>query len=72
MNNQQDTLRVLERDLAPIASLIGDPTRIVMLAALAEGRSLPASERPAHATTTSLDGAESSCETACWPPTRCV
>jgi DNA-binding transcriptional ArsR family regulator len=38
------TPRVPERDLAPVASLIGDPTRIAMLAALAEGRSLPAGD----------------------------
>ncbi len=48
---------MLERNLAPIASLIGDTIRIVMLAALAEGRSLPAGDlarragvRPATAT----------------------
>ena len=35
---------VLDRDLAPIAALIGDPTRMAMLAALAEGVSLPAGE----------------------------
>src|ERR1700755_956766 len=36
--------RVLDRDLAPVASLIGDPTRIAILAALAEGHALPAGE----------------------------
>jgi DNA-binding transcriptional ArsR family regulator len=35
---------VLDRDLAPIAALIGDSTRIAMLAALAEGVSLPAGD----------------------------
>jgi DNA-binding transcriptional ArsR family regulator len=57
MDNQQEVPKVLDRDLAPIASLVGDPTRIVMLAALAEGRSLPAGDlarragvRPATAT----------------------
>jgi DNA-binding transcriptional ArsR family regulator len=35
---------VLDRDLAPVASLIGDPTRIAILAALAEGHALPAGE----------------------------
>jgi DNA-binding transcriptional ArsR family regulator len=46
-----------ERDLAPVAALIGDPARIAMLAALAEGRALPAGDlarragiRPATAT----------------------
>ena len=48
---------MLDRDLAPVASLIGDPTRIAILAALAEGHALPAGElahragvRPATAT----------------------
>src|SRR3954463_5942025 len=36
--------RVYDRDLAPVASLIGDPTRIAILAALAEGHALPAGE----------------------------
>ncbi|MGX9790756.1 ArsR/SmtB family transcription factor [Mycobacterium sp. MMS18-G62] len=44
MAEQPDTERVLDRDLAPIASLIGDPTRIAILAALAEGQALPAGE----------------------------
>jgi DNA-binding transcriptional ArsR family regulator len=35
---------VLDRDLAPLASLIGDPARIAILAALAEGHALPAGE----------------------------
>lgn len=46
-----------DRDLTPVAALIGDPTRIAMLAALAEGRALPAGDlarragvRPATAT----------------------
>lgn len=38
------TERALDRDLAPVASLIGDPTRIAILAALAEGHALPAGE----------------------------
>lgn len=41
---ESDTGRVLDRDLAPVASLIGDPTRIAILAALAEGHALPAGE----------------------------
>lgn len=36
--------RVLDRDLGPVAALIGDPTRIAILAALAEGHALPAGE----------------------------
>ncbi|WP_433297645.1 ArsR/SmtB family transcription factor [Pseudonocardia sp. CA-142604] len=44
MTSEPTAGRVLDRDLAPVASLIGDPTRIVMLAALAEGRSLPAGD----------------------------
>ncbi|MFC4948592.1 ArsR/SmtB family transcription factor [Pseudonocardia sp. GCM10023141] len=46
-----------DRDLAPVAALIGDPARAAMLAALADGRALPAGElarcagvRPATAT----------------------
>jgi DNA-binding transcriptional ArsR family regulator len=46
-----------DRDLAAVAVLIGDPTRVAMLAALADGRALPAGElarragiRPATAT----------------------
>ncbi|OZM82317.1 helix-turn-helix transcriptional regulator [Pseudonocardia sp. MH-G8] len=35
---------VPDRDLAPVASLIGDPSRIAILAALAEGCALPAGE----------------------------
>lgn len=35
---------VLDRDLAPLATLIGDPARIAILAALAEGHALPAGE----------------------------
>jgi DNA-binding transcriptional ArsR family regulator len=49
--------KMLDRDLAPVASLIGDPTRIAILCALAEGDALPAGElahragvRPATAT----------------------
>ncbi len=44
MTDQRDSGRVLDRDLAPVASLIGDPTRIAILAALAEGHALPAGE----------------------------
>jgi DNA-binding transcriptional ArsR family regulator len=44
MKSQSDPSGVLDRDLAPVASLIGDPTRIAMLAALAEGHSLPAGQ----------------------------
>jgi DNA-binding transcriptional ArsR family regulator len=38
------TERALDRDLAPVAALIGDPARIAILAALAEGHALPAGE----------------------------
>jgi DNA-binding transcriptional ArsR family regulator len=38
------SIPVADRDLAPVAALIGDPTRIAMLAALAEGHALPAGE----------------------------
>jgi DNA-binding transcriptional ArsR family regulator len=44
MADSRDSGRVLDRDLAPVASLIGDPTRIAILAALAEGHALPAGE----------------------------
>ncbi|MFL6082234.1 MAG: ArsR/SmtB family transcription factor [Mycobacterium sp.] len=44
MTDPRDSGRVLDRDLAPVASLIGDPTRIAILAALAEGHALPAGE----------------------------
>jgi DNA-binding transcriptional ArsR family regulator len=44
MTNPRDTGRVFDRDLAPVASLIGDPTRIAILAALAEGHAMPAGE----------------------------
>jgi len=44
MTDPRGTGRVLDRDLAPVASLIGDPTRIAILAALAEGHALPAGE----------------------------
>jgi DNA-binding transcriptional ArsR family regulator len=44
MTDEADTGRVLDRDLRPVASLIGDPTRIAILAALAEGHALPAGE----------------------------
>lgn len=57
MASQLDGQRVLDRDLAPVASLIGDSARIAILGALAEGHALPASElarragvRPATAT----------------------
>src|SRR3954447_3448456 len=42
MADPHDSGRVYDRDLAPVASLIGDPTRIAILAALAEGHALPA------------------------------
>ncbi|GAA5127063.1 ArsR/SmtB family transcription factor [Pseudonocardia adelaidensis] len=35
---------MFDRDLAPLATLIGDPARIAILAALAEGHALPAGE----------------------------
>jgi DNA-binding transcriptional ArsR family regulator len=44
MTDAPDTGRVLDRNLAPVASLIGDPTRIAILAALADGHALPAGE----------------------------
>jgi len=44
MSDPRDGGRVHDRDLAPVASLIGDPTRIAILAALAEGHALPAGE----------------------------
>src|SRR3954466_5720396 len=44
MADPHDSGRVYDRDLAPVASLIGDPTRIAILAALAEGHALPAGE----------------------------
>ena len=44
MTDPRDSGRVLDRDLAQVASLIGDPTRIAILAALAEGHALPAGE----------------------------
>jgi DNA-binding transcriptional ArsR family regulator len=44
MTDPRDSGRVLDRDLAPVASLIGDPTRIAILAALADGHALPAGE----------------------------
>jgi DNA-binding transcriptional ArsR family regulator len=44
MADLPDSGRVYDRDLAPVASLIGDPTRIAILAALAEGHALPAGE----------------------------
>jgi DNA-binding transcriptional ArsR family regulator len=44
MTDPRESGRVLDRDLAPVASLIGDPTRIAILAALAEGHALPAGE----------------------------
>jgi DNA-binding transcriptional ArsR family regulator len=49
MTDTRDSGRVLDRDLAPVASLIGDPTRIAILAALAEGRALPAGELASRA-----------------------
>ncbi|OBB17620.1 hypothetical protein A5662_05780 [Mycobacteriaceae bacterium 1482268.1] len=42
--DESDSGRILDRDLAPVASLIGDPSRIAILAALAEGHALPAGE----------------------------
>jgi DNA-binding transcriptional ArsR family regulator len=44
MTDESELGRVLDRDLRPVASLIGDPTRIAILAALAEGHALPAGE----------------------------
>src|SRR3954454_4808870 len=44
MADPHDSGRVYDRDLAPVASLIGDPTRIAILAALAEGHALSAGE----------------------------
>lgn len=44
MTDAQDSGRVLDRNLGPVASLIGDPTRIAILAALADGHALPAGE----------------------------
>jgi DNA-binding transcriptional ArsR family regulator len=44
MTDPRNSGRVLDRDLAPVASLIGDPTRIAILAALADGHALPAGE----------------------------
>ncbi|HEY2203993.1 MAG TPA: hypothetical protein VGH99_05905 [Pseudonocardia sp.] len=42
MTEQPDAVPLRDRDLAPVAVLIGDPTRAAMLAALAEGHALPA------------------------------
>ncbi|MGO4648926.1 ArsR/SmtB family transcription factor [Nocardia sp. 2YAB30] len=44
MTGEQDGQRMLDRDLAPVAALIGDQTRVAILAALAEGHALPAGE----------------------------
>jgi DNA-binding transcriptional ArsR family regulator len=44
MTSPSQRHEVLDRDLAPVASLIGDPARIAILAALAEGHALPAGE----------------------------
>ncbi|HZZ47001.1 MAG TPA: winged helix-turn-helix domain-containing protein [Pseudonocardia sp.] len=44
MTDSADGQGARDRDLAPVASLIGDPTRIAILAALAEGHALPAGE----------------------------
>ncbi|MGW5360807.1 ArsR/SmtB family transcription factor [Actinopolymorpha pittospori] len=44
-----DAPRIWDRDLAPVAALIGDPTRLAMLIALADGRALPAGELARHA-----------------------
>lgn len=49
MDDQLDVSQVPDRDLAPVAALIGDATRIAMLAALAGGRALPAGELARHA-----------------------
>lgn len=35
---------VTDRDLAPVAALVGDPTRVAMLVPLTEGHALPAGE----------------------------
>jgi DNA-binding transcriptional ArsR family regulator len=42
----------MDRDLAPIGALIGHPARAAMLAALADGRALPAGELARHARVT--------------------
>ncbi|WP_327097427.1 winged helix-turn-helix domain-containing protein [Nocardia vinacea] len=44
MTSEPDEQRMLDRDLAPVAALIGDQTRVAILAALAEGHALPAGE----------------------------
>src|SRR5690242_15108567 len=44
-----DGLDGRERDLAPIGALVGHPARAAMLAALAGGRALPASDLARHA-----------------------
>jgi DNA-binding transcriptional ArsR family regulator len=44
MADDDATRGVPERDLAPVAALIGDPARVAMLAALAEGHALPAGD----------------------------
>lgn len=41
--------QVADRDLAPVAALIAEPARAAMLAALADGRALPAGELAARA-----------------------
>jgi DNA-binding transcriptional ArsR family regulator len=42
-------MRGMDRDIAPIGALIGHPARAAMLAALADGRALPAGELARHA-----------------------
>ncbi|WP_433711082.1 ArsR/SmtB family transcription factor [Nocardia sp. CA-084685] len=44
MTGEPDGQWMLDRDLAPVAALIGDQTRVAILAALAEGHALPAGE----------------------------
>jgi DNA-binding transcriptional ArsR family regulator len=44
VQTSEASIAVGDRDLAPVAAVIGDPTRIAMLAALVEGHALPAGE----------------------------
>lgn len=44
MDHEGDLADGRERDLAPVAALFGDPARLAMLVALADGRALPAGE----------------------------
>jgi DNA-binding transcriptional ArsR family regulator len=45
----EDGGEIRDRDLAPIGALLGHPARAAMLAALADGRALPAGELARHA-----------------------